>query len=81
MGYNIKLMVKVANLYYKDSLTQEVIAKKLKVSKYQVNRILKKAIDSGIVQITIIDPSTSVSKLEEELEKKFGLKRAIVIEN
>ena len=81
MGYNIKLMVKVANLYYKDSLTQEDIAKKLKVSKYQVNRILKKAIDSGIVQITIIDPSTSVSKLEEELEKKFGLKRAIVIEN
>jgi len=81
MGYNIKLMVKVSNLYYKDSLTQEDIAKKLKVSKYQVNRILKKAIESGIVQITIIDPSTGVSKLEEELEKKFGLKRAIVIEN
>jgi len=81
MGYNIKLMVKVSSLYYKDSLTQEDIAKKLKISKYQVNRILKKAIDSGIVQITVVDPSTGISNLEEEMEKRFGLKRAIVIEN
>ncbi len=81
MGYNIKLMVKVASLYYKENLIQEDIAKKLKVSKYQVNRILKKAIESGIVQISVIDPSAGVSKLEENLEKRFNLKRAIVVEN
>jgi len=81
MSYNIKLMVKVANLYYKEQLNQEEIAIKLKVSKYQVNRILKKALNSGIVQITIIDPSTGISNLEEEMEKRFELKRAIVIEN
>ena len=81
MTYNIKLIVKVASLYYKDQLNQEEIAKKLKVSKYQVNRILKKALDSGIVQITIIDPSTGVSNLEDQMEKRFELKRAIVIEN
>jgi len=74
-------MVKVANLYYKEQLNQEEIAIKLKVSKYQVNRILKKALNSGIVQITIIDPSTGISNLEEEMEKRFELKRAIVIEN
>jgi deoxyribonucleoside regulator len=81
MAYNTKLMVKVANLYYKDKLNQEEIGSKLKISKYQVNRILKKAMDLGIVQINIIDPTFNISSLEEELEKRFGLKRAIVIEN
>ncbi len=42
MSYNTKLVIKVANLYYKDGLTQESISKKLKISKYQVNRITKK---------------------------------------
>jgi deoxyribonucleoside regulator len=81
MTYNIKLIVKIASLYYKEQLNQEEIAKKLKVSKYQVNRILMKALDSGIVQITILDSSTGVSNLEDQMEKRFELKRAIVIEN
>lgn len=81
MAYDVRLMVKVSNLYYKDNLTQESISRKLKISKYQVNRILKKAIDSGIVQINIIDPTINVSNLEDELEKRFNLKRALVVEN
>jgi deoxyribonucleoside regulator len=81
MAYNIKLMVKVSTLYYKDGLTQDEIAQKIKVSKYQVNRILKKAVLSGIVKITINDPTSGVSDLESELEKSFGLKRVVVVEN
>ena len=81
MAYDTKLMVKVANLYYKENLKQESIARRLKVSKYQVNRILKKALNSGMVQINIIDPTKNISDLEEKLEKKFKLKRAIVVEN
>jgi len=81
MSYDSKLVVKVANLYYKDNLTQEEIASKLKVSKYQVNRIIKRAIESGIVKITVLDPTENISSAEEELEKKFSLKRAIVVEN
>ena len=74
-------MVKVATLYYKDGLTQEKISRKIKVSKYQVNRILKRALEMGIVQITINDAMSSISNLEEKLEKTFNLKRAIVIDN
>ncbi len=81
MSYNTKLVIKVANLYYKDGLTQESISKKLKISKYQVNRILKRAVSSGIVQINIIDPASNISNLEEKLEREFNLKRAIVVEN
>ncbi len=81
MAYDTKLMVKVSNLYYKENLKQESIARRLKVSKYQVNRILKKALNSGMVQINIIDPAKNISDLEEKLEKKFKLKRAVVVEN
>ncbi|MFO7928786.1 MAG: sugar-binding transcriptional regulator [Candidatus Humimicrobiaceae bacterium] len=81
MSYDTKLMVKVSNLYYKEGLTQEDISNKLKISKYQVNRILKRALDTGIVRINIVDPIKNVSNLEEQLEKKFSLKRAIVVKN
>jgi len=81
MAYDTKLMVKVANLYYKENLKQESIARRLKVSKYQVNRILKKALHSGMIQINIIDPTKNISDLEEKLERKFKLKRAVVVEN
>jgi deoxyribonucleoside regulator len=74
-------MVKVASLYYKENLKQESIARRLKISKYQVNRILKKALNSGMVQINIIDPIKNISDLEDRLEKKFNLKRAIVVDN
>lgn len=81
MVYDFRLMVKVATLYYKDGLTQDKISKKIKVSKYQVNRILKRALETGIVQITINDSASGISTLEEKLEKAFNLKRAIVIDN
>ncbi|TET49804.1 MAG: hypothetical protein E3J58_04415, partial [Actinomycetota bacterium] len=81
MAYDTKLMVKVASLYYKEDLKQESIARRLKISKYQVNRILKKALNSGMVQINIIDPAKNISDLEEKLEKKFNLKRVVVVEN
>ncbi|HHT79162.1 MAG TPA: sugar-binding transcriptional regulator [Actinobacteria bacterium] len=81
MAYDFKLMVKVATLYYKDRLTQDEIAQRIKVSKYQVNRILKRALEAGIVQITINDSMSGITDLEDKLEKTFGLKRAIVIDN
>ena len=81
MGYDIRLMVKVAKLYYKEKLSQLEIAKKIKISKYQVTRLIKMAEKIGVVQINIIDPSISMSELEEKLEEKFDLKRAIVVNN
>ena len=81
MGYDTKLMVKVAKLYYKEKLAQLEIAKRIKISKYQVTRLIKMAEKVGIVQINIVDPATNVSSLEEKMEVQFGLKRAIVVEN
>jgi len=41
MAYEVKLMVQVSYLYHKHGLKQESIARKLKISKYKVTRILK----------------------------------------
>lgn len=81
MAYDFKLMVKVATLYYKDGLTQDDISKKIKISKYQVNRILKRSMENGIVQISINDSLTNITEFEDKLEKELNLKRAIVVDN
>lgn len=75
MSYDIKLMVKeFSNLYYKENLTQNEISKKIKISKYKVNRILKKVVSNGIVEINIIDSTVSVLRLEADLGKNLTLR-------
>lgn len=43
MGYELQLMFDISYLYYKNNLTQESIARRLNISKYKINRILKKS--------------------------------------
>ena len=56
MSYNIELLYEVAKLYYIDELKQESIGRRLKISKYKVSRILKKAKDEGIIKIQVYKP-------------------------
>ena len=51
----------ISILYYKKKLTQESIARRLNISKYKVNRVLKKAIEKGIVEI-IVKPVNQIIK-------------------
>jgi len=81
MTYDFKLVIKAATLHYKEGLTQDDISRKLKISKYQVNRIIKRALETGIVHITINDSLANISEYEEKLEKELNLKRAIVVDN
>jgi len=54
MSYELKEIVRVADMYYKKNLKQESIGRRLGVSKYTVSRMLKKALESGVVQINVI---------------------------
>jgi deoxyribonucleoside regulator len=54
MAHENSLMFEIACLYYENNLTQESIARRLKISKYKVNRVLKKAQTEGVVQIKVI---------------------------
>lgn len=51
--YDKELLIKVADLYYKRNYKQEKIARRLKISKYKVCRTLKKAHETGVVEINI----------------------------
>lgn len=73
------LLLKIAKAYYEDGLTQEQVGERLGLSRIKVSRLLQRARQEGIVQITVIAPQTSNVELERGLEAKYGLDEALVI--
>ncbi|MGV3465155.1 MAG: sugar-binding transcriptional regulator [Heyndrickxia sp.] len=74
-------LVKTANLYYIEGLTQEQIAKKVGVSRPVISKQLQKAKEYGIVEVFIKDESLHTVEIEKKLEDKFQLKDVIVVPN
>src|SRR3990172_1794462 len=74
-----RTMLRVARLYYEDGQKQEEIAAALGVSRPQVSRLLKQARERGIVQIRILDPTSTHEELEGALLRAFGLTGAVVV--
>lgn len=72
-------LVKIAKQYYFEGLTQAEIARKNGVSRPIISKALNSAKIEGIVDIYIKDETVLTVELEEKLEKRFGLKEAIVI--
>jgi DNA-binding transcriptional regulator LsrR (DeoR family) len=77
--YTDELVVTVANLYYLEDLTQEEVADRLSLSRVAVTRILKRARDDGLVQVTVKRPLPELFALGLELERAFGLRAARVV--
>ena len=67
-----RFLIKVAELYYRDGLSQQEIAKKLHTSRTSISRALIQARNEGYVQIRIQYPEQSDLGLERELEEKYG---------
>ncbi|WP_180955304.1 sugar-binding transcriptional regulator [Peribacillus deserti] len=72
-------VIEAAKLYYLLDYNQNDIAKKLGVSRPTVSRLLQTAKSEGIVQIKIVDTATDTEKLSLDLERKFNLKKAVVV--
>ncbi len=75
-----RLLVKVAHLYYEHDLTQAEISDRLRISRQKVQRALQQAKDQGIVQILIRPLIGIFSTLENQLEERFGLAEAVVVD-
>lgn len=71
-------LVKIANWYYVSGMTQEQIAFNLNCSRQRINRLIKSLVDLGIVTIQINGSSNEYLTMEDALEQRFGLCRAIV---
>ena len=78
---NTSLIVEVARLYYDYQFSQNQIAQKIGISRPGVSRLLTRAREQGIVRIEIIDPEQNTSHLENQLTKKYNLKKIIIVPN
>ena len=77
----LRLMVRVARLYYEQELGQPEIAAQLDLSQSSVSRLLKRARQEQIVRTTVTAPMGTYPELEEALERTYGLKEAIVVDS
>ncbi|MDD5367837.1 MAG: sugar-binding transcriptional regulator [Anaerolineaceae bacterium] len=73
-----QLLCKVAWLYYHDDHTQAEIADKLGISRVTINRLIKEARESGVVEIKVHTDFSDVFELGQQLSERFNLRDAIV---
>ncbi|MDQ7734786.1 sugar-binding transcriptional regulator [Halomonas sp. SpR1] len=75
---DIDLMTEISTLYYVQGETQEAIANRLGHSRVRIGRLLKRAQAEGIVDVRVrLHPAVSI-EIEQELKRRFGLKRALI---
>lgn len=72
-------MLRAAQLYYYENLTQGAIADRMNCTRWTVGRLLDEARACGIVAISINHPRSRVPALEKRLVEVFGLGEAIVV--
>jgi len=74
-----RLLHKVAKAYYDEGLTQQQIGERFGLSRVKVSRLLRSAREEKVVQITIAPPQSSNAQIEQQLEREYGLKEALVV--
>ena len=77
----LRLVTKIAVLYYEEGVSQGEIAQRLNLSQARVSRYLKQATEEGIVRTTIVQPYGIYVGLEKALEEKYKLHEVVVVEN
>ncbi len=77
----IRLMAKVARMYYDQGIRQQQITERLNIHQSKISRMLKRARESNIVRISVATPAGFFPDLEDTLESRFDLKEAIVIDS
>ncbi|WP_058912404.1 sugar-binding transcriptional regulator [Entomohabitans teleogrylli] len=75
---DIRLIVKIAQLYYEQDMTQAQIARELGIYRTTISRLLKRGREQGIVTIAINYDYNENLWLEQRLKLQFGLKEAVV---
>ncbi|NBD23992.1 sugar-binding transcriptional regulator [Paenibacillus glycinis] len=72
-------MLDAVRMYYQLDYSQQEIAKQLGVSRPTVSRFIQQAKEEGYVVINIIDPLESNDLLAGQIERKFGLKKVVIV--
>ncbi len=77
----LRLIARIARMYYEWDMRQSEIAAQLGISQATVSRLLDRAKKEGVIRITVNVPKGVYTELEEGLMKKFGLRDAIVVDS
>lgn len=73
------LMIQVAKRYYELDMTMGDLAKELGLTRWQASKLLTEARESGIVRIEIVPRAPRRPDLESRLQRRYGLKEAVVV--
>ena len=77
----LRMMVRVARMYYEHGMSQSKIARELSLSQATISRLLQRSLSEEIVRISINVPQGIYARLEEELIERYGLVDAIVVDS
>jgi len=75
----IKLLVKVAKMYYDEHLNQNEIADRIGVSRPLISKYLSDARELGIVEIKIHDLLVETKADSDLIKERYGLRQCIVV--
>lgn len=73
------LLVQIAKLYYEQSLSQDAIARKCAISRSSVSNLLRLCREQKIVEIRVHDSSSHVIELQEEIQTRYRIDKAVVV--
>ncbi|MFP8966487.1 sugar-binding transcriptional regulator [Pokkaliibacter sp. CJK22405] len=76
----LRLLIKIATLYYDEGVKQADIAKNLNLSQSQVSRALSRCLKDGLVKISVVQPPNIFVSLEREIQSRFDFAQAIVVD-
>ena len=76
----LRLMAKVARMYYVQGIRQQGITDRLQIHQSTVSRLLKRAREANLVRFSVTSPPGIFSDLEDQLVAKFSLKDVVVVD-
>ena len=79
MDNRTALLVRVAELYYEQDLSQQEISKIMGISRPTISRLLDEAKETGVVEIVVHSPIVKHPQLSYALRTAFNLRDAQVI--
>ena len=75
----VATLVQIANMYYKENLSQQEIANQMGVSRSLIANYLQRARDQQVVRIEIADPRDESGRLAIELCRRFAIEKALLV--
>ena len=74
------MLTRVARMYHEEGLPQREIALRLSLSQSRVSRLLRRAVDVGVVRTFVVAAPEVHAELEDALRARFGLLDAVVVD-